>query len=80
MGVFDIFEMVDQIPLQVNMTVFWLLMIQYIINNTCVVPKTIFKTFVLLLCGERMRHWTCGGRDGPQLWRWYLRYVHSKRG
>ena len=45
-GVFNLFETVDQNPLQVNMTMFGVLMIQYLINNMSVVPKGILKNLV----------------------------------
>ena len=48
-GVLDLFEMVDKNPLQVNLTIFGVLMIHYIINNTCMVPKPIFKNIFCCL-------------------------------
>ena len=38
-GVFELFELVDQNPLQVNMTNVWGTNDTYLINNMCVVLK-----------------------------------------
>ena len=53
MGVCDLFEMVNQNPLQVDMTILGVLMIQYIINNTWVVSETIFKNFLFCCLVKR---------------------------